>query len=200
MAQTLAQITKQIEKLQKEADALRQAELKGVVDRIKVAIVHYGLTPEQLGFGKSGGKKTSNSLPAAKGGNKVVIAKFSNDAGQIWSGRGPRPRWLREALANGRSLDEFSTTARKRSTEAISNVEQEMGIAAAETPISKRQAKANSKNSARAHKAPAAKHTAAASKNLPRSKAKRLNQVSAKVASAPNAEKSGIAILSPAAA
>lgn len=109
MAQTLAQITKQIEKLQKEADALRQTELKGVVDRIKVAISHYGLTPDQLGFGKP--VVSSAKIPRAttKGSGQATAPRFANGQGQVWSGRGPRPNWLREALANGRSLEEFKT-------------------------------------------------------------------------------------------
>ncbi|RZL86903.1 MAG: H-NS histone family protein, partial [Variovorax sp.] len=37
MAQTYKQIQKQIEQLQREAEALRGSEIKGVVDRIKVA-------------------------------------------------------------------------------------------------------------------------------------------------------------------
>lgn len=116
MAQTLAQITKQIEKLQKEADALRHAELKGVVDRIKVAIAHYGLTPDQLGFGKPAVKSAKPAKAVARSGNKAAAPRFANDEGQVWSGRGPRPRWLREALAGGRSLEEFSTDARKRTS------------------------------------------------------------------------------------
>lgn len=113
MAQTLAQITKQIEKLQKEADALRQTELKGVIDRIRVAISHYGLTPDQLGFGKPVAKSAKAS---AKPSDKAALPKFAKGSGQVWSGRGPRPLWLREALAKGRSLDEFSTDAQKRSS------------------------------------------------------------------------------------
>lgn len=118
MAQTLAQITKQIEKLQKEADALRQAELKGVVDRIKVAISHYGLTPDQLGFGKTALKSTKAAKAGSSNSNRAAAPRFANNEGQVWSGRGPRPHWLREALANGRSLEEFSTDTQKHSPKA----------------------------------------------------------------------------------
>lgn len=116
MARTLAQITKQIDKLQKEADALRQAELKGVVDRIKVAISHYGLTPDQLGFGKPAVTVAKLAKPTTKSSGKATAPRFSDGDGQVWSGRGPRPRWLREELAHGRSLEEFSTEARKQAS------------------------------------------------------------------------------------
>src|SRR4051812_29480464 len=115
MAQTYAQLQKQIEQLQRQADALRADETKGVIDRIKVAIEHYSLTAEQLGFGaaKSAGSTTAlTSAPApkqavagkSKGKGK---ARFSDKMGNAWSGRGPRPGWLRTALEAGHHINEF---------------------------------------------------------------------------------------------
>ena len=49
MAKTIAQLNAQIAKLQKEADALKEKEVAGVVARMKVAIEHYGLTAADLG-------------------------------------------------------------------------------------------------------------------------------------------------------
>lgn len=134
MAQTLAQITKQIEKLQKEADALRQSELKGVVDRIKVAISHYGLTPDQLGFGKTAVNSAKVAKSGAPSSKKAVAPRFANGEGQVWSGRGPRPHWLREALANGRSLEEFRTDVQKRSPKASANSKRGTAGAAVVSP------------------------------------------------------------------
>ena len=56
MAQTYLQIQRQIETLQRQAEKLKSQEVDGVVERIKVAIAHYGLTPEQLGFGAGAAK------------------------------------------------------------------------------------------------------------------------------------------------
>ncbi|MDM0078821.1 H-NS family nucleoid-associated regulatory protein [Variovorax sp. J2P1-59] len=100
MAQTYKQLQKQIEQLQRQADALRNSEIKGVVDRIKVAIAHYGLTAAHLGLDSVSSKGTGKK-PAKSS------AQFSDGAGNVWSGRGPRPRWLRDALGAGRSIDEF---------------------------------------------------------------------------------------------
>jgi hypothetical protein len=44
---------KQIEGLQRKAEKLRQQEITGVISRIKVAIAHYDLTAEQLGYSTS---------------------------------------------------------------------------------------------------------------------------------------------------
>src|SRR5690606_38302276 len=46
---------------------------------------------------------------AARVANKAAASahRFSDGHGNQWSGRGPRPRWLREALAGGASMDDF---------------------------------------------------------------------------------------------
>jgi DNA-binding protein H-NS len=51
LPRTLAQLNAQITKLQQEADALQAKEVAGVVERIREAIEHYGLTPDDL-FGQ----------------------------------------------------------------------------------------------------------------------------------------------------
>ena len=103
MASTYAQIQKKIALLQRQADMLRDKEIAGVIDRIKVAISHYGLTSQQLGFGASGA-----APKAATGGKKKPAGvRYSDGAGGNWSGRGPRPRWLREALASGKAIEDF---------------------------------------------------------------------------------------------
>ena len=115
MAQTYKQIQKQIEQLQKQADAVRNSEVKGVIERIKVAIAHYGLTAAHLGLGPgAGSSKSAGKRPAR------ASAQFSDGAGNNWSGRGPRPRWLRDALAAGRSMDEFRSNPGSKSSLAAS--------------------------------------------------------------------------------
>ena len=117
MAQTYTQIQRQIEALQKQADKLRATEVLGVVERIKVAISHYGLTAEQLGLG--GGK--ASTAKAAKGTTKKSgsavksAAAYADDNGNVWGGRGPRPKWLRDAIGAGRALEDFATKAKTTS-------------------------------------------------------------------------------------
>ena len=48
MTKTLLSIQKKIENLQKEAASIREKEVVGVVERIKVAIDFYGLNAENL--------------------------------------------------------------------------------------------------------------------------------------------------------
>ena len=113
MAQNYSQLQAHIAKLQSEAETLRKSELAEVIAKIRVAISAYGITREDLFGGKS---KTSSALksvaapmPASKSKSKFgLTAKFADGTGNTWVGRGPRPTWLREALAKGKSLADFA--------------------------------------------------------------------------------------------
>ena len=62
-------------------------------------MAEYGLTVADLGgtVGRAKAKKAKSS------GSKVA-AKYRNaSTGESWSGRGLQPRWLKAALASGRS-------------------------------------------------------------------------------------------------
>jgi len=113
MTKTYIQIQKQIETLQREADKLRRKEVDDVVAKIKEAIAVYGITASDLGFASRGGAGAVASKrrgrPAAKTRSKSASApKFRDEAGNTWGGRGPRPQWLRDALAAGKSLTDFA--------------------------------------------------------------------------------------------
>lgn len=102
MAKTYAAIQKQIEALQIKANAARQKEIAGVIARIKEAIQAYELTSEDLGF-RAGG----TAAPQRASGRRPGYRVFSDGQGNTWSGRGPRPRWIKELLAAGKSLDDL---------------------------------------------------------------------------------------------
>lgn len=120
MTKTYAQIVKQIESLKQDAEKVRRKEIEGVVGRIREAISVYALTAEDLGFGagaKRGGGRTGKATAAAKGGRgaggktaakAAPVVKFRNESGGTWGGRGKRPQWLRDALAQGKKLEDFA--------------------------------------------------------------------------------------------
>ncbi len=112
MTKTYAQIQQQIEALQEQAEKLKRKEVEGVITRIKEAIAAYSLTAADLGLSTAPAARRG---PAGKRGAKPArrarssgVVKFRNEAGQVWGGRGPRPQWLREALAGGKSLQDFA--------------------------------------------------------------------------------------------
>lgn len=114
MAKTLIQVQQQIQELQHVAAQMRQAEVDGVIARIKEAIAAYDLSPADLfGAGRAGAKRAGSAgrVAATRARSKSrhgAEARYADGTGNEWVGRGPRPKWLREAIANGRSLDEFA--------------------------------------------------------------------------------------------
>lgn len=115
MAKTIAQLNAQIAKLQKEADALKEKEVAGVVARMKVAIEHYGLTAADLGLsgraaetvkpvGKVVAKKARKN--AAKKTSGVI--RFRDEAGHTWTGHGKRPNWYLAAIEAGKTPESLA--------------------------------------------------------------------------------------------
>lgn len=115
MAKTFADLTREIDALKVKAETVRKQELAGVIARIKVAIEAYGLTAADLGLG--GGKESSPKVvstkvaplkspkqPIAKGKPKSNV-KYRDSAGNSWTGRGPKPKWLTAAQAAGQPLE-----------------------------------------------------------------------------------------------
>jgi DNA-binding protein H-NS len=112
MTKTYTQIQKQIQDLQREAEKLKRAEVEGVIERIQEAIRVYGLTAGDLGLVGSAGRK-SNAVAKSRTARSSKMksssrAKYRDEAGNEWVGRGPRPQWLRDALAAGKMLDDFA--------------------------------------------------------------------------------------------
>jgi DNA-binding protein H-NS len=114
MKKSYTQIVKQIEVLKAEAEKMRRSEMAGVVERIREAISFYNLTAADLGLGA---KAASAPKAAAKPGRRkskakatatVAVIKFRDEQGRGWVGRGKRPQWLRDALAAGKSLQDFA--------------------------------------------------------------------------------------------
>ena len=115
---TLAALNAQIAALQAQANALRKNEMAEVIAKAKHAIVRYGLTAADLGFGKAAGNVGKSSAPVggkpaqrrrkstpAKPAAKAL--KFKNDQGQTWGGIGKRPDWFKAALAAGKTPEDL---------------------------------------------------------------------------------------------
>lgn len=112
---TLAEITAQIQQrdqeiaeLRRQAEELRSHERVGVIEELRKKIAEYGITAADLklnGRGASTGTKRSVSAAPTK---SASVVKYRSPTGETWSGgRGRKPRWVTEALAAGKSLEEF---------------------------------------------------------------------------------------------
>ena len=119
MTKTYAQLAREIAALQAAAQKQLAIEAKGVIAKINESIALYGLTAGDLTFASSAaptplsGLKKTKAAKATKAKNGAVTsgAKFSDGDGNQWGGRGPRPAWLRNALAAGRTLESFASNA-----------------------------------------------------------------------------------------
>lgn len=115
MTKTYAQLMKQIEALQADADKARKREIDGVVGRIREAIAAYQLTAADLGFGtspKAAAKPAKAVKTRRRKGSAApkspAVVKYANGTGGTWGGRGKRPQWLRDAINAGKSLADFA--------------------------------------------------------------------------------------------
>lgn len=104
----------EIQKLQKEAEAVRAQEVAEVVAKIKAAIAVYGITAKDLGLVAAPGKAKTGPKPAAKAGARARRkpqagrpAKYRDDAGNEWVGFGKRPAWFVAALASGKTAKDL---------------------------------------------------------------------------------------------
>jgi DNA-binding protein H-NS len=106
MAKTYADIQKEIAALQKAAEAARQKEVAGVIDRIKVAIATYQLSARDLGLA---GRPVAapKRRKARKTAKPAAAVRYRDEAGHTWSGRGRRPGWFTSALAAGKKAEDL---------------------------------------------------------------------------------------------
>jgi DNA-binding protein H-NS len=99
---TYAELKAQAQALLVQAEQLRKQELASVIQDIRAKMKEYGLTVADFGGGASSGtKKTSQSASSAP-------AKYKGPNGELWAGGlGRKPQWVKDVLAQGKSLDEF---------------------------------------------------------------------------------------------
>lgn len=99
---SLAELLAQKAALEKQIVDTQREEKAQAIAQVKQLMATYGLTPADLG---------SRGAPASPRGQKTgkVPAKYRDPTtGDTWSGRGLQPKWLKAALASGRSLSDFA--------------------------------------------------------------------------------------------
>ena len=96
---TYLELKQKAEKLMAEAEQMRQKEIDDVVAEIREKMKAYGLTAQDIG---GAGTTRKRNTSAAK------TVKYRGPNGETWSGgRGRKPRWVTEALAKGKKLEDF---------------------------------------------------------------------------------------------
>jgi len=93
---TLSSLQKQIETLQRKADAIRRAEMSDAIKKVKQLIAQYGLTAQDVGLdGPSGRGKPKGRASSAGVAKNGGVAKYRDpQSGKTWTGRGKPPKWI----------------------------------------------------------------------------------------------------------
>ncbi|NNM81980.1 MAG: H-NS histone family protein [Burkholderiales bacterium] len=94
---TYLELKAQGEELLRQAEEARKKEIADVIADIKAKMAQYGINPKDLGHSAPAARKTTKSAPKYRGPN-----------GEFWTGVGPKPRWLKDALAAGKSREDFA--------------------------------------------------------------------------------------------
>lgn len=97
---TYAELISQAQALMEQAENKRKQELASVISEIKSKMTEFGITLEDLGA--KGGVRMRGKAKSP------VEAKYKGPEGQLWTGRGRRPEWVNQALATGKSIEEFA--------------------------------------------------------------------------------------------
>ena len=106
---------------QQEALDAQQSELnrrieaamvkQDVIVNIRAQMESAGVTLDDLGYGsiKPAAAKPAKASTSRKGAK--IEPKFKAPTGETWTGRGLQPRWLKQALAGGATLDQLKIAA-----------------------------------------------------------------------------------------
>ncbi len=108
LIQQAANLRAQAAALEAQAAEQRFAARAGVLEQVKATVAEHGFSATELGLkaGKAGRPpKAGRTHPSA---GKKVAAKYKDNSGNTWTGRGVKPRWLSLAIANGASLQSFA--------------------------------------------------------------------------------------------
>lgn len=95
------ELKQQAEDLLKQAEELRKQEIAAIIADMKKQIAEYGITAKDLGL--------SSSVAVKKGvGKSNLEARYKGPNGELWSGLGRQPQWLKDAIQQGKTKDEFA--------------------------------------------------------------------------------------------
>ena len=103
---TYLELKAQAEQLLAQAEQMKEKETQDVINDIKQKIANYGLTAEDLGL--AGGRARAAKAGRPSKSNAPAAVKYRGPNGETsGGGRGRKPQWVVNALAQGKSLDDF---------------------------------------------------------------------------------------------
>jgi len=100
---TLQELLDQKAELERQISAATKASRGEAIAQVRTLMAQHGLTPADLTTAQKHGKG------AQTGSRSKVAPKYRHpETGATWTGRGLKPRWLAEQLANGKQVGDFA--------------------------------------------------------------------------------------------
>ncbi|MFN0183572.1 MAG: H-NS family nucleoid-associated regulatory protein [Aquabacterium sp.] len=107
---TLSKLMAQRAALEKKISEFQRANRAEGVAKVRALMGEYGLTAADLATRAAAPAPASKKATGKRGptAGRKVAAKYRDKAtGNTWSGRGLQPKWLKQALAGGKKIDDF---------------------------------------------------------------------------------------------
>lgn len=95
----LSELLAQKAALEQQIAEAQRSQRAEAISQVKTLMAEHGLTLADLG--------TRAAAAPRRGGGKVAPKYRHPSTGETWSGRGLQPNWLKAALAEGATLDDF---------------------------------------------------------------------------------------------
>ena len=95
---------KEAQAIQAQAEQVRQQEITGVIQQIRTMATQYGLGAEDIFGGRKTRVAKNTSGAPTTSGYRCPTSKA------IWSGRGRRPQWIKDAMAAGTDIEQFKVS------------------------------------------------------------------------------------------
>ena len=103
MATSLQELLDRKNKLERQISELQNSKRGEALGAIKALMTEHGLTVADLSATASSARKT------VKTSGKKVAAKYRDpETGATWTGRGLKPKWIAEAIANDKQVTDFA--------------------------------------------------------------------------------------------
>jgi len=103
-----AELDKEINRLKRKSDSLRARRRLPVIAGIVRAMVEFDIQPQEVIDAYQSGKNGSDTADKARSGAAKLPPKYRHpETGEVWSGRGKTPRWLREVEEAGAQREAF---------------------------------------------------------------------------------------------
>ena len=104
-SEELAEALAERERVEAKSEKFRLAALDDVIQDVRKTIELYKLTPTDLFPDVKVVPRNTSRRASAR------PVRYRNEKGQTWGGGvGPRPRWIKEALARGEDIEKYAVT------------------------------------------------------------------------------------------